>query len=115
MRRFTTKSAIGLAAMLAVGTASALAADLTVKFDKAKQIAAITNNVAANVSVVYFVGDDGRLYDITTKIAKGATANVAMRHGIPDRVAEAVCSMSNPPLNFPRSADGSYHLSVLTQ
>ena len=115
MRRFTTKSAIGLAAMLTLGAVSALAADLTVKLDVGKQHATITNNLAANVMVMYMQGSDHRNYDIQAKLDKGATATVALHHGFPDRVVDAVCTMKNPPLNFPAERDGSYHLSVLVQ
>lgn len=115
MLRLTAKSAMGLAAMLALTALPALAADLTVTVDNAKQHAAITNNVAAKVSVLYLVGSDGRNYDVTTVIDKGATANVVLRRGMPDRVVEAVCEMSNPPLNFPKASGGRYHLSVLVQ
>ena len=92
------------------------AADLTLKVDKEKKVAAVTNTLTIPVTMLYLVGLDKRNLPLFARMGPKETVEVPLRFAMPKTVDHATCEIKEPPEGFKKPADGHfYHLTVAIQ
>ena len=92
------------------------AADLIMKVDKEKKVAAITNTLSIPVTLLYMVGPDKMNLPLFARMEAKETVEVPIRFTVPKTIDHATCEIKAPPAGFNKPGDGRvYFLTVAIQ
>lgn len=90
MGKSISKAILGAAIVGALSVSPAMAADLVLKVNAAKNSVAVTNMMPAKVTMLYLKSPDNMNLPVYAKLDQGATANVRLRFVMPAGVSQAV-------------------------
>lgn len=95
MGKSISKAILGATLLGALSVSSAMAADLVLKVNAAKNSVAVTNTLPAKVTMLFLKSADNMNLPVFAQLDQGATVNVPLRFAMPAGVTTAVADVGN--------------------